>query len=405
MSNIKQEPGTFEPKPGNIDEKSEHFEEKRLRALYKYEILHTPSEQEFDRIAELAAEACEAPIALITFIDRHTQWVKAQVGIGDGNMKREESFCQYILHIEGEIMEVEDARQNRLFKNLPIVKEGPMVRFYAGSPLIDLEGHVLGSICIIDHHPRQLKRKEKFILKSLADQIVKELEKRLAFQDLFQKHREVHQSLNYAQKIQNAILQPAEEASSRAPSYFTLFRPIGQVSGDFYWAKEHQEHLYLAAVDCTGHGIPGAFLSMLGISLLNDILIDKEEAPLPGEILDQLRTRILRELKGGNPKCGMNDGMDASLIKIPLEKEEGEPIRVQFAGAHNSLYVIRDRIALEKNWLLDDPAEEHDEKISPFTHSSNGIMVKGDPQPVGYFKDAKESFSSVHLKLEPGDML
>lgn len=401
--NSPQEPETVEPTP-SIPPLEAEQEEERLKGLHEYGILDTPSEQEFDQVARLAAEACETPIALITFMDRDRQWIKARVGFHEQETKREDSFCQYSIHVGDRIMEVPDALKNPLFCNKPLVKKDPGVRFYAGAPLIDRNGYALGSLCIMDEKPREVGRKEKFILKSLAEQVVKELEVRLAFKDLYEKHRDLYESVNYARRIQNAIFQPVREVTDRVPPHFVFLRPYGQVSGDFYWAREHRGHLFIAAVDCTGHGIPGAFLSMLGIAFLNDILNEEEETPLPGELLNRLKIRVLRELKGGQTEGGLSDGMDASLLRIPLDPKKDHRT-VHFAGAHNSLYVIREGIGEETPEKLRGRPRAIRERISPFKNSPNGIMVKGDPQPIGHFDHASESFSSVPLKLRTGDTL
>ncbi|MFB6258659.1 MAG: triple tyrosine motif-containing protein [Flavobacteriales bacterium] len=158
-------------------------------------------------------------------------------------------------------------------------------------------------------------------------------------------HKEITQSIDYAQKIQYALLQSEEHVSPHLPEHFILFKPQSQVSGDFYWAAEHKGYLYFAAVDCTGHGVPGAFMSMLGISQLDEIM-NSDELLTPGYILTALRDRVVKELSGSDPESAAKDGMDAALVKIPIPNsqspngEESE-IEVEFAGAQNPLYVIR----------------------------------------------------------------
>ncbi|MFB6258483.1 MAG: triple tyrosine motif-containing protein, partial [Flavobacteriales bacterium] len=132
-------------------------------------------------------------------------------------------------------------------------------------------------------------------------------------------HEEITQSIDYAQKIQYALLQSEEHVSPHLPEHFILFKPQSQVSGDFYWGKEHKGFFYLAAVDCTGHGVPGAFMSMLGISQLSDIM-NTEEVLTPGYILSELRDRIVRELTGADPDSTAKDGMDAAMVRIPLSE-------------------------------------------------------------------------------------
>ncbi|MFB6258891.1 MAG: hypothetical protein ABEH38_09370, partial [Flavobacteriales bacterium] len=136
------------------------------------------------------------------------------------------------------------------------------------------------------------------------------------------RNKEITDSIDYARRIQNALLQHKNTLSQDGPEHFILLKPQEQVSGDFYWIREQKGHLYIAAVDCTGHGVPGAFMSMLGISQLDEIM-SREEELKPGEILTELRERVVRELSGSDPESTAKDGMDAALVRIPLSKEQG----------------------------------------------------------------------------------
>jgi len=111
-------------------------------------------------------------------------------------------------------------------------------------------------------------------------------------------------SLHYATRIQNALMLPAEELDRIMPSYFVLNKPKDIVSGDFYWVSRQEDRLILAVADCTGHGVPGAFMSILGITFLNEI-VSKMEPPRPGSILNELRSwsseRSVRPGKGTKP--------------------------------------------------------------------------------------------------------
>ncbi|MFB6258899.1 MAG: SpoIIE family protein phosphatase [Flavobacteriales bacterium] len=217
-------------------------------------------------------------------------------------------------------------------------------------------------------------------------------------------HQEITQSIDYAQKIQHALLQSEEILSEQHLEHFTFFKPQSQVSGDFYWFQEHKGSIYIAAVDCTGHGVPGAFMSMLGISQLNEIM-NKEEELTPGFILTELRQRVVRELSGSDPESAAKDGMDAALVKIP--KEGGRDIEVQFAGAQNPLYVVRKGIAEDPPPASVKYQEEviEGDPVKPFKKGSDGIEIKGDGQPVGYDEYAKDAFTTVTLQLKKGDML
>jgi serine phosphatase RsbU (regulator of sigma subunit) len=196
---------------------------------------------------------------------------------------------------------------------------------------------------------------------------------------LEKRNKDVTDSIMYAKRIQEALLKEQEYVTSHLPDHFVYFRPKDIVSGDFYWSHEKQlaaddgesRIWYLAAADCTGHGVPGAMMSMLGVSFLNEICTD-EKAHSPAEILDNLRDRIVNELS--SPTHDVKDGMDISLVKLDLRSGEAE-----WAGANNPLWIIR-----------------MDQGIPSFEE------LKGDKQPIGAHHQAKP-FLAHKLRLNPGD--
>lgn len=229
-----------------------------------------------------------------------------------------------------------------------------------------------------------------------------------AHQKLQAAHDEITDSIEYARKIQKALLRSQEQTGSHLPPHFVLFKPRSKVSGDFYWAREHRGYFYIAAVDCTGHGVPGAFMAMLGISQLNEIM-DRDEALCPGTVLSELRDRVVRELGASDEAEGAKDGMDAALLRIPVEGSSdpsNEEVEVQFAGANNPLYVVREGIGEDPPLVRTErQGEEHeDPHFLPFRDSSDGIEIKGDAQAVGYNERGEGAFTTVHLRLKKGDM-
>jgi PAS domain S-box-containing protein len=152
-------------------ETSPENENKRLEALDSYNVLDTLPEKEYDAITRLASYICQAPIALITLIDAERQWVKSKVGIDYEQAPREDAFCNYTI-LNEEILEVPDALNHEIFKHNPDVAGGLKVRFYAGAPLIDPEGHRLGSLCVVDLKPRKLTTEQKDALRTLADEVM-----------------------------------------------------------------------------------------------------------------------------------------------------------------------------------------------------------------------------------------
>ncbi|MDB5016657.1 MAG: hypothetical protein JWQ84_1489 [Mucilaginibacter sp.] len=145
-------------------------EKERLKALHNYEILDSLSENDFDRITELASIICEVPISLISLVDENRQWFKSSVGLDIKETARDLAFCGYTI-MDDIIFEVEDATKDERFKHNALVKEDPNIRFYAGYPLIDPCGYSLGSLCVIDREPRVLTDKQKRALRLLADEV------------------------------------------------------------------------------------------------------------------------------------------------------------------------------------------------------------------------------------------
>lgn len=179
--------------------------------------------------------------------------------------------------------------------------------------------------------------------------IISELEVEIVFhKNEIQKIKtQISDSINYARRIQDSILVPEAEIKQYLPDMFIYFEPRDIVSGDFYWfSKIHYKYI-IAAIDCTGHGIPGAFLSMIGNTLLNEIVNDKEITK-PDEILTLLHIGVLNALKQNREDAYVADGMDMSLCTIDVRHK-----RFQFAGAKNHLYVIQgDQLkVLKANYL------------------------------------------------------
>ncbi len=153
------------------------MEQERLCSLHSYDILDTPPEEAFTEIAHLAAYICHCPIATVSFIDEERQWYKARVGMDLIQTPREIAFCAHTI-MQREILVVPDATLDPRFANNPVVTGEPHVRFYAGLPLINADGHALGSLCVVDIRTRELDFDQAWALESLRKHVIAHLELR-----------------------------------------------------------------------------------------------------------------------------------------------------------------------------------------------------------------------------------
>jgi ligand-binding sensor domain-containing protein/serine phosphatase RsbU (regulator of sigma subunit) len=178
-------------------------------------------------------------------------------------------------------------------------------------------------------------------------------------------NKNIRDSIIYANTIQTAALPPQELFEKLLPEHFIFFKPRDIVSGDFYWINRVDGKVVLVVADCTGHGVPGAFMSMLGIAFLNDI-VSKIDQPKADDILNQLRMRVVQLLHQQSSHSLSNDGMDLALCIIDQENQE-----IQYAGAYNGLYLIRDGVLTR--FKADQMPIGHYVKISPFTQQQLAI--------------------------------
>lgn len=191
--------------------------------------------------------------------------------------------------------------------------------------------------------------------------------------ELQEKNKDILSSITYAKRIQEAILPPLNEVKKHFPNSFIYYSPKDIVSGDFYWFGTKNNKCILAAVDCTGHGVPGAFMSMIGHNLLHQIVV-KEDVIIPSEILNKLDKAVVKALKQDD-NFDTKDGMDMSLIVFDKETKE-----LEFAGAYRPLYLF-------KNKEL--------------------IKIEADKYPIGGGKQIQENklFTNHKIDITKGDII
>ena len=181
-------------------------------------------------------------------------------------------------------------------------------------------------------------------------------------------------SISYAERIQSAMLPPESYINELINENFILYRPRDIVSGDFYWIKQVKQYVVLVAADCTGHGVPGAFMSMLGISYLTEI-VQRREITQANQVLNELRRQIKNSLRQHGGRDEAKDGIDMALCVLNMKSKV-----MQFSGANNSLYLIRDN--------------NGEAELEEF---------KADRMPLGYYQGKDRTFTNHDIALEEGD--
>jgi serine phosphatase RsbU (regulator of sigma subunit) len=205
---------------------------------------------------------------------------------------------------------------------------------------------------------------------------------------------ELESSIHYASRIQMALLPSEAILSENIKNYFVLFKPRDIVSGDFYWMTKKNNRLYIVAADCTGHGVPGAFMSLLGMSFLDEI-IDKEAAPRSDYILNQLRLHVTDSLKqmGGDDEA--KDGIDMALLVIDFNTQ-----RIEFSGAYNPCFKVRKLSDQEIFKYENEPPENPDGSMSNGKYLLETIYAS--KMPIGISSRMNESFAFYDWELKRG---
>ena len=178
----------------------------RLEALHRYGILDTSREAEFDDLTRLAAYICEAPIAVVNFVDTDRQWFKSEIGLGVSETSRDISVCTHAIRRK-DIFIVPDMAKDERFVHNPLVTGEPFIRFYAGVPLATTDGYALGTICVLDTKPRELDEAQKAALHSLARQVMALLELRRSIQQKDLMLREVNHRVKNSLQLVSSLLR------------------------------------------------------------------------------------------------------------------------------------------------------------------------------------------------------
>jgi len=232
---------------------------------------------------------------------------------------------------------------------------------------------ILIIIVIIYAYVQKRKANKKIIEQN--EQILEANEELIVLNEAISKQKnEIVDSINYAQRIQSAMLPPESYVTELLNENFILYKPRDIVSGDFYWIKQVNQYIVLVAADCTGHGVPGAFMSMLGMSYLNEI-VQRREITQANQVLNELRKQIKYSLRQHGQRDESKDGIDMALCVMDLKS-----MKMQYSGANNPLYLIKDV------------------KGTPELKE-----IKADRMPLGYYQGKDISFVNHDIQLDMGD--
>ena len=251
-----------------------------------------------------------------------------------------------------------DAQGNEIITKDGTIEEQKSIIWLSAIFLIVVS--ILGALA---YRSYRLKNKANAIVVKQRDEIEEQ------HQVLEEQHKEITDSINYAKRIQDAILPPLKLVKGYMPDSFILYKPKDIVAGDFYWMEGINNLIIFAAADCTGHGVPGAMVSVVCHNAMNrsvkEFMLVK-----PNEILDKTREIVMETFEKSDED--VNDGMDIALCSINTESK-----KLNFSGANNGLYIVR---------------------------NNEVTQIKPDKQPIGNYKDAKP-FTNHEYDLEKGDVI
>jgi serine phosphatase RsbU (regulator of sigma subunit) len=207
--------------------------------------------------------------------------------------------------------------------------------------------------------------------------------------------KHITDSIMYAKRIQTALM-PSLELFSDKLEHFVLYKPLAIVSGDFYWVSSEKNLQVIIAADCTGHGVPGAFMSMLGVSMLNEI-VNNKHVLMPEQILEELRKEIIKALKQVAEEDSVKDGMDIAICVVDFDKDI-----LWYSGANNPLYLVRggelthyraDKMPVAIHYKM-DPFTRHKVELK----NGDAFYIFSDGYADQFGGPKQKKFMSVHLK-------
>lgn len=255
---------------------------------------------------------------------------------------------------------------------------------YTDIPFITSSGDILPVECSAKVIPYNGRPAILIYARDIRERLKMEKDIRDKNKIIEEKNKDITDSINYAQRIQQAILSDVKEIKKKIPESFVLFKPKDIVSGDFYWYSHQEGIAFIVAADCTGHGVPGAFMSMIANSFLNEIVNEKHILQ-PDKILNALRDKIIKALRQTGESMENRDGLDITFCAI---KEN----TLFYSGANNPLWVIRNVSS----------QSEFDDKVTLKNEKHKLVEIPADKQPIG-IHPTPSPFTVKTLPLVKGD--
>ncbi|MEQ1732369.1 MAG: two-component regulator propeller domain-containing protein [Bacteroidia bacterium] len=218
-----------------------------------------------------------------------------------------------------------------------------------------------------------------------------------------EKNRNITDSINYAKRLQEGFLASEEILNAALPQHFVLFKPKDIVSGDFYWCQHLSDRTFIACADSTGHGIPGAFMSLIGINMLNECFHSKQ-LYTPEAILDELRRLIILALNPNRDENGGKDGMDMTLLSIPKKANAEGKFVITYAGAQNSLYIVNGQTQALTEYKTDKQPVAYYPHMQPFVlhtveaNKGDTLYMTTDGYPDQFGGEKGKKFMTKKLK-------
>lgn len=346
--------------------------------MAKHELLNSHSVKEIAQnvLGRLAARMSYVKRVSLAIFDERNQEVELHYVVKDNAavpgmlLYPLRTFKSYKALKENKIFRVDDIEAEAMISESDKEQLAAGIRSYMMMPVYS-QNQLLGSVNIASSKPNAISEEDVDMVREVADAIAIAMQQQQYLEIIEQKNADIEASILYARRIQEAILPPESMLKDQFDDLFVLYKPKDVLSGDFFWAEQRDNLTYLAVCDSTGHGVPGALLSLMGNNLLNQA-VHERNLSRPSSILDYLNAGIQHTLNQYKTASELRDGMDIALCVFDHTRH-----KVQFAAAINPLYIIRDGMLIQSKGNRFSIGSYFDNKMRPFTNQEMELQ-RGD---------------------------